>query len=296
MRLTAPWSFPLLPALVALLAALPARAGERTADWPRDPETGVLRGAEPFELTGDNGRAVLLIHGFSSSPREMRALGERLHEAGFTVKGIRLKGHGTTPQDLRGARWEDWYAQTEAAFRELREGHEEVSAVGFSLGGALALHLAAREELERVTGLGTHLGLTHKWYYVVPLEWHVLGLGRLLPYINKSDRWIKVNDRSQVAGHIAYSRLPSRAVRSLLSLARRVRREASRIEEPLLIIHARGDDVASIKAARRFYESAASAEKRFVTLERSNHLITLDFEKEQVFAEVAAFLNGGVRR
>ncbi|HKK02145.1 MAG TPA: hypothetical protein VJ955_08260, partial [Desulfuromonadales bacterium] len=51
---------------------------------------------------------VLLVHGFSASPREMYGVGERLAEAGYVALGVRLPGHGTSPADLRTRRFEEW--------------------------------------------------------------------------------------------------------------------------------------------------------------------------------------------
>ncbi len=282
--------FQIVVALI-LLNALSAEAKERTHDWPRDQDTGILLGAEPFYLPGDNGAAVLLIHGFSSSPREMRELGGRLNEAGFTVSGIRLKGHGTKPGKLREARWEDWYAQTEGEYLKLRARHRRVFAAGFSLGGVLALHLAARRELSGVVGLAPAIEVTHKWYYLLPPAWYARSVGRLIRYVVKIDRWIKVNDKSQAATHLAYSHISLAAARELLELASKVRGEASTIEEPLLFLHSPSDEAASFKGSRTFMEATASKSKRLVPLERSNHLITLDYDKELVFDEVLRFLD-----
>ena len=73
----------------------------------------VLSGAEPFLYRGESGVGVLLIHGWTSSPQEMRDLGKHLAGQGHTVLGLRLPGHATRPADLKRMRWRDWLAAVE---------------------------------------------------------------------------------------------------------------------------------------------------------------------------------------
>ncbi|KJR45907.1 putative esterase/lipase [Desulfosporosinus sp. I2] len=96
---------------------------------------------EPFYFSG-NRVGCLLIHGFSGSPSEMRWLGERLAKLGWTVHGILLSGHGTTPEEMAKTRWEDWAKDAEAGVKKLRKTCDTVIGIGLSMGGLLTLHLA----------------------------------------------------------------------------------------------------------------------------------------------------------
>lgn len=118
--------------------------------------------AEPFLLRGGD-HGCLLIHGFTGSPDEMRGLGERLGAAGHTVICPRLPGHTGVPDDLAPVLWRDWLAAVEDAYGYLAERCSQVSAVGFSLGGALAVLLAARRPLARLALLSTPTRLTGDW-------------------------------------------------------------------------------------------------------------------------------------
>ena len=44
--------------------------------------------------------SALLVHGLTGTPYEMRYLGERLAAQGIRVRGVRLAGHATAPEDL----------------------------------------------------------------------------------------------------------------------------------------------------------------------------------------------------
>ena len=99
-----------------------------------------------FELEGTGEGAVLLLHGMSDSPYSLRALGLALHQAGYSVIGLRLPGHGTAPSGMIRFEWQDMAAAVELAGRHLQEANENGSlhVVGYSNGATLALDYALR--------------------------------------------------------------------------------------------------------------------------------------------------------
>jgi len=123
------------------------------ARWPTDWNRS-------FERSPPKPRAgVLLLHGMSDSPYSLRNLGERLAASGARVLGLRVPGHGTAPSELVHVQWEDMAAAVTLAMRHLRErtGDRPLYIVGYSNGGALAMHyvLSALEddELPGVSGV-----------------------------------------------------------------------------------------------------------------------------------------------
>ena len=103
----------------------------------------VLPGAEPFRHEGGE-VGVLLCHGFTGSPQSLRPWAEYLAEHGLTVSLPLLPGHGTRWEDLQITGWQDWYAEVDRELRALRERCAQVFVFGLSMGGALALRLAAK--------------------------------------------------------------------------------------------------------------------------------------------------------
>ncbi|MCC6202502.1 MAG: alpha/beta fold hydrolase, partial [Gammaproteobacteria bacterium] len=101
--------------------------------------------AEPFLLLPERPRrlGVVLVHGFLASPAEVREFGQRLYGLGYNVVGVRLRGHGTSPWDLRTREWQDWLASVRRGLEILEAFNDDICLVGFSTGGALALYLAA---------------------------------------------------------------------------------------------------------------------------------------------------------
>ena len=113
--------------------------------------------AEPFVADGDaespRGRVgVLLSHGFTGSPASMKPWAEYLSSQGYAVSVPRLPGHGTTWQECNKTTWADWYGEVERAFEALANQVDTVVVCGLSMGGALALRVAA-DHPERVAGL-----------------------------------------------------------------------------------------------------------------------------------------------
>jgi esterase/lipase len=126
-----------------------------------DPTGYPENGNRTYELTVKEPRAaVLMIHGLTDSPYVLRALGERLHQRGCWVVGLRLPGHGTAPSALKSVRWQDWAAAVRLAARDIRRRagpNVPLYFVGFSTGAALSVEYSlARlqgEDLPAVNGL-----------------------------------------------------------------------------------------------------------------------------------------------
>src|SRR5262249_44565470 len=99
-----------------------------------------------FEF-GDSPARALLIHGFLGSPRDMRPLAEALAASGVAARGVLLPGFGPDTPRQSTVRAEDWLDAARSAWHDLRRGAERTTLIGFSMGGAIALSLAAEAGL-----------------------------------------------------------------------------------------------------------------------------------------------------
>ena len=97
---------------------------------------------EPFDLPGTAGGA-LLVHGFMGTPRDMRPLAAALNGQGWETRGLLLPGFGREVSSLPDRRMEDWAAAIRAALTDLQQRHARTLLAGHSLGGGLALQMAA---------------------------------------------------------------------------------------------------------------------------------------------------------
>jgi carboxylesterase len=224
----------------------------------------------------DDGPPVLVLHGFSGSPRSMRPWAEHLAAHGFRVDLPRLPGHGTSWRELNVTGWQDWYAAAERALLRLAEATgRPVGIGGLSMGGALALRLA-QQHPDLVRGLV----LVNPVINIVDPRIRVLRLIRLL---TPSLAGIAGDVAKPGADEGGYDRTPLHALASQGLLWAAVRRDLARVTTPLLVYRSRQDHVADPSSVALIEELTASQDRTFVVLERSYHVATLDHEAQLVF-------------
>lgn len=260
--------------------------GEARPERPRDPVTGVIRGAEPFAF-GDGPDAVLFLHGWTSTPRELRFLAERIAPLGFRCEGPLLKGHGTCMEDLAPTRFSDYLAECESAYSNLASRGGRVYVCGLSMGGLLALNLALKYP---VAGLiliapfllpsGKTFGLPNRWL-----------IGRVpLPAVLAKGKGGPILDPEGLAGHIAYPAMPSASMVSVVLAARAALAALPRVQSPTLIFHARDDRTSDFRGTRLLIEKLGTEDKTLVAFNRGNHVLTLDFPRSRLEAETLGWL------
>jgi carboxylesterase len=254
--------------------------------WPRDPETQVIKGAEPFDF-GDGAHAVLFLHGWTSSPRELRFAAEKVAAAGFRCRGILFDGHGRTLRALEGVTFRDHLAQAERAFGELALSHDRVSLCGFSMGGLAALHLAARRKVSNLVLISPFL---KPWGSTMGLPNNFL-LGKVpLPAMVAKELPGPIKDASQLPHHIAYHAMPSKEMMTVIQGARDLAGKEGSITSPTLILHGIHDKTSEYSASEALLRNLGSDDKTLIAFNRSNHVITLDFDRERVETEMVEWL------
>ena len=237
----------------------------------------------PFFLEGGP-VGVLLIHGFTGSPPEMRLVGDYLHERGLTVSGPLLPGHGTTVEDMNRCRWTDWTGRAEAALGDLQSRCETTFVGGLSMGSILTLYLAAQHP--ELAGIITYS----------PAVWPADRLLYLTPFLKYAvHKKVKSDDSDLVDPGAdlrlwSYEENPAFAAHELLKLLRQVRRLLPRVTCPVLGIHSTGDTAIHPDSARRTYERVGATDKELVTLHNSGHGITVDSEWEAVAEKTHEFI------
>lgn len=247
-------------------------------------------GADPFFHDGGEVGA-LCLHGFTASPEEMRWMGEHLHAQGLTVYGPRLAGHGTDPAQMARQHWLDWYEDVLSGIALLRARCRKVFAVGLSMGGLLSLLAAANGQVDGAAVLASPV------YVNKPL----LRFAWLLKYVYRYqhaapsalDARVREIQRSMgrdETGRGAYDRTPVAAAAQLLALMRTVDRHLPRVTAPLLLVYSRADQSVPYGNLARIAGRVRSADLVQHTLDRSDHVLTQDSERETVYALVWDFL------
>ncbi|MEP6633461.1 MAG: alpha/beta fold hydrolase [Luteimonas sp.] len=257
-----------------------------------------------FIFEGDR-RGVLLVHGLTGTPAEMRLLGKRLHRDGFTVHGMQLAGHCGNQDDLLATGWRDWYASVEQAALRMQPHVDHLFVGGLSMGALLALMLAA-ERPELVDGVGV-LGATFRYdgwnmpriarlSFLLPLVKR-LGFARRRsfleepPYGLRDERIRAQISGAMLSGDSAAAGLagnPWHSLADLHLLSARVRRRLGSVRAPCLVAHATDDDVAHVRNAHLVVDRVR-APVELLLLRNSYHMITLDRERRILAERLAAF-------
>ncbi|MDF2571767.1 MAG: hypothetical protein K0R55_3371 [Sporomusa sp.] len=240
----------------------------------------LMPGAEPFLLPGGpNG--VLLIHGFTGAPSEMRLAGEYLNNLGYTVFAPRLAGHGTSPEEMAKTAWPHWYGNVEDGYHLLTGLCSTVSVVGLSMGGLLALKLASEYPLKRLAVISAPIYIANKRLRLLPLY-------RLFTnFVPKTRK--RLPDRGEDYS-ITYDVTPLSSLSSLLDLIKHVQTLLPSVTVPSLVIQSRKEHTVEPESAQYIYDKLGSTEKQLLWLNKSGHIVTLDIEREPVFEKISQFL------
>lgn len=241
----------------------------------------ILEGTEGYSL-GNGPVGALFCHGFTSSPQNMRLLGDYLADRGIAVRAPLLPGHGTTWQDLGTKTAADWRATIEDAFHELSAECDEVFLVALSFGASLALDLAARYP-DRVSGIVTLAGFVAS---KDPRRFLTPVLKRVLASIPGVGNDIADPELKE----IVYDTVPTKAAAEVLKQIKRARLALPAVTAPILVMHGRNDHTVPPANARLIHDTVGSTDKELVWLERSYHVITLDYDREELFERTFRFI------
>ena len=259
-----------------------------------------------FHLPGGR-TGVLLIHGLTGTPTEMRLVAKGLNRNGFSVYAMQLAGHCGDEADLLKTGWHDWYRSVLEAAQQMRKDVDHLFVAGLSMGALLALKLAA-DHPDQVDGLGLYGttffydGWTIPWYgklsFLLPLVVS-LGLGHTrkfhecFPYGIKDERIRQRIAGSMLSGDSAAAGLAGNPWPSLAEFYRlsfRVRQQLRSVHTPCLVIHASNDDVASLKNVRTVVRGVRGPVET-VLLDNSYHMITVDQQRDVLIDRSTRFFN-----
>ncbi|MFC1728020.1 alpha/beta hydrolase [Nanoarchaeota archaeon] len=220
--------------------------------------------------------AFLLTHGLAASPYEVKNLADYLIEKNFTVQVVRLAGHGTSLDDLRRTKWEEWYKSYEDAFLELSKD-KRVYVGGTSLGALIALHLAENHNTAGVISLAAPLHLNDK---KAKYAW-------IFKYLQKyADR-----ELTEEEGPYYYPTFPVASVAEMVEIARITEKNLDQITEPVLVMQFSNDTRVSTESPEIIYNNIASEKKLLVLVNGTDHVLTMGPKKEYVFEKINQFIS-----
>jgi len=251
--------------------------------------------------SGSSDKAVLLVHGLTGGPAELRWIaGKMKRDGGYDVFCPVLPGHCDTLKSLKKTTWKDWYNVVKEEALRLKQHYRHVYVGGLCIGGMLGLMV----DIE-CPGILSGVAL---WAPVLFLDgWNIPKAVVILPaamktpiryvwsfkethpYGVKNDFVRKMMQRMMEKNSMAYEIIPGVTIYELLKLSKILRKNLARVNVPTILIHSKIDDFTSIKSSEVIYNGISSSIKKLVVLHNSYHMITIDNEKATVLQETIDF-------
>ena len=241
----------------------------------------VMPGAEPWSADGSD-VGVLVLHGFTGSPKSVTPWAQALAAEGWTVRVPRLPGHGTRWQDMNLTTWEDWYAEADRNVRELQSRCSHVFVMGLSMGGSLTLRLAEHHgDAIRGIVLVNPAVQTERWdRHLLPL------LQRFIPSFPGISNDIAKPGQDEGA----YDVIPLKAAHSMSFLWKAIKEDIAKVTQPLLLFRSMEDHVVEPSNAEYILTHVSSTDATEVLLRDSYHVATLDHDAAIIERDSIAFV------
>lgn len=245
---------------------------------------------EPFLIRGKSrGVGVLLVHGYMAAPFEIAKLAVYLGRQGHWVYASRLRGHGTSPEDLAIRSWADWVRSVDEGFAIIRNLRPQVVVGGFSTGAALALDLAARAGTE-VAGV-----------FAVSPPRRLQDLSANYSSASEAWQWLKrmvlrgdvqkeFIENAPENPHIAYCRNPVSGIREVESLMEAVEPRFADVKVPALVVHTSQDPLADSGESRKIFDQLGTRDKRYILFDFKRHCIILGHGADRVYRIIGDFI------
>lgn len=250
---------------------------------------GLDHSAYSSPFGGEGARVgVVLAHGFTGSPHGLRSWAQAFAAAGFAVRMPLLPGHGTSWQELARTKWQQWHGAVDDAYLDLDVECDHVFAAGLSMGGALALRIAATRPVAGVILVNPGLVIDDRR----------APLAGILKLVLESTPAIGNDILRPGMDEGAYSRTPVAAAHELNKMFRDTIRLLPRVDAPVRVYRSTVDHVVSDSSITVLRRGLRHAPLDLVPLENSYHVATMDNDADLIFQGSVDFINtvvaGGV--
>ena len=260
---------------------------------------------------GDNGATIILIHGLTGAPNEMKYIAGYFNKKGYSVSCPRLANHGKPLHVLKETKWQECYESVRREYLRIRALNPDqiIFVAGLSMGALLAL-LLAEEFQEGITAISClsptlfYDGWNISWSrYLLPLGYYTplknfFYFKEDSPYGIKNEAIRRRIDKyfskaslhdTESTSQFGYPYFPVTLLWELQLLVRHLTKKLPAIKIPVQIIQAKEDDMTSVKNSEFIHERISSKIKEIVLLEDSYHIITADQERAKVSRKMNYF-------
>ena len=236
-----------------------------------------------------SGKGVILVHGYMAAPEEIRPLAEFLHKKGYNVYGVRLRGHGTAPEDLAGRKWEKFYDSASRAYIIMKNSVKKIAIGGFSTGAGVALLQAANKpgRYAGVISINAPLKLQN---ISSKLSSMVVMWNKFISRIRMKKGKMEFVTNTPENPHINYFRNPVSGVNELEKLMKHVEDHLKYVVDPALIIQGSDDPVVNPVSGLEIFERMGTSDKKLIRIYATHHGILRGNEAAEVQKHVNDFL------
>ena len=245
----------------------------------------------PFSYEHKKGEiGIIALHGFSSAPAEVKQMAKYIFDQGYSVYAPRLKGHGTSPKDLKETSWQDWYKSVCRAIAIASLKYKKIYIIGFSTGGLLAL-LSTKKCYNEFAGIICINAALHlndiRLKTVLPA---VSFWNDLVHAFNVNEYQKEYVPNNAENPEINYDKHYVTSIEQLNALMKKTRKNLPKILSPILILQAKNDPVVNPASAYEIYDAIASKRKNIQMLNLDNHVIVKGNNTQELYDAIIKFL------
>ncbi|MDP2906604.1 MAG: alpha/beta hydrolase [Nanoarchaeota archaeon] len=224
---------------------------------------------EPFYNKTDSELGIVMFHGLTATPYQVRELGDFLYSKGIANFGARIAGHSTQKSDLAKTTREEWLRSSRNAYEEFHKVHPKTIVLGFSLGGLLALNVANEYKPKGLITLATPYKLNMKGNFLSMIGFHKKHPDDMISYPGS---------------------IPFKSKYELIKLIKETHEAIEGVECPILIVQGTADRRVSNDSPRKIYDQVKSKDKALLILDGEQHIVLKGKYKNQVFDNIYEFI------
>lgn len=240
--------------------------------------------ARPFFYKKSKKVGILMIHGFTGTTWDYRGLGKYLSEKNITCLGMRVAGHGTTPEHLATTTDVDWKKSVDDAYEEISAYCKKVFIVGLSFGGNLAIVSSKKVKPEGIILLGTPIRFKRE--RLLKMIYYILEYIKLF----QKKRYHRTLDEKTEKERVTYDRIPINVIKYVAKTMKESKKALPNIKCPSLIMQSTTDHSLDERSVDYIYKKIGSKKKKVVWVENAYHVFIVGKNKEKSFKEIYNFI------
>ena len=227
--------------------------------------------------------AVLMLHGFTGSPLDLRKLTNFLKKQGCACYAPIYRGHGLGAEALMQTNVDWWWQDALNAYEFLKShNYKYISVIGHSMGGVFALRLAQQFSLSSVTTMCSPI---HK-RPIDDLK------SRLISYAQEYKKF-EQKSAQQIEQEVAdFAASDFSILTDLSEFTDLTGQQLSQVTCPVQVLQGELDGECYKDSAAVIYQRVSSKSREIKTYPNSGHMLMQEADHHQVFRDIISLLAG----